>query len=687
MACGGHQNKQSTNMDDKKPNHLIHESSPYLLQHAYNPVDWHPWGEKALKKAKDENKLLLVSVGYAACHWCHVMEHESFEDSTVAALMNEHFVNIKVDREERPDIDDIYMTACQMTNQRGCGWPLNCFALPNGQPVWAGTYFPKDKWKEILNFFQKAYKEDPAKLEKDAENLTNGIKSIDVIKPAEGEINATEEFLQKLTRQFTSGMDMIEGGRQGAPKFPMPNGLMYLLRAQQNLNDPMAKKAAFVTLEKMAMGGIYDQLGGGFARYSVDDVWLAPHFEKMLYDNGQLLSAYSEAYKISPSSYFEDIIDETIAFMQRELMSDEGGFYSSLDADSEGEEGKFYVWTNDEIDQLIPEGQGRKWFKDYYNIKKNGNWEHGKNILHIKAPMTKLKDYQKEVTEDAIEQIKETLFKARSQRVRPGLDDKILCSWNALGLKGLIDAYAATGKSSYLDLALKNAHFIVKTFIQEDHRLQRNFKDGKTAINAFLDDYALTADAFIALYQVTFDEGWLQEANALITYVNDHFYDKESGFYFYTSDIDPALIARKKELSDNVIPGSNSVTARVLYKLGILYDNNKYQEKASKMMASIEAHSLSGGQPSYYSNWLTLYYEMVYRPFEIAIVGDEAIKLSHEFQKGFHPDALFLGGKTEGSLSLLENKLQEGSTMIYVCQNRVCKFPVDNVQEAKKLMK
>lgn len=687
ISCGGQQQKQTTHMDGKKANHLIHESSPYLLQHAYNPVDWYPWGEEALEKAKKENKLILVSIGYAACHWCHVMEHESFEDSVVAAQMNQHFVNIKVDREERPDIDDIYMTACQMSNGRGCGWPLNCFALPNGQPVWAGTYFPKDQWQEILDYFQKLYKEDPAKLEENAAKLTQGIKSIDDIQPVEEEIQATESFLQKITGELSSNMDLIEGGRSGAPKFPMPNGLMFLLKAQEGLNDPMAKKAALVSLDKMAQGGIYDHLGGGFARYSVDDKWLVPHFEKMLYDNGQLLSAYADAYKITSSPLYAEVIDETIEFLSRELMSEEYGFYSSLDADSEGEEGKFYVWSEEEIDSIIQDPKALEWFKDYYNISKRGNWEHGKNILHVKGPLTSIKNYQKDLTEKAIENAKLQLFEARASRVRPGLDDKVLCSWNALALKGLVDSYEATSQQSYLDLAVKNAQFLQKTFVQDDHRLQRNYKDGKTAINGFLDDYALLADAYIALYQVTFDEKWLDEAKDLMEYAHDHFYDEKSGFYFYTSDMDPELVARKKELADNVIPGSNSVTARVLYKLGIFYDNQQQQEQALQMLAGIKEHGLNSGQPGYYSNWATLYYEVLFRPYEIAIVGDNALNLAHEFQTGFHPDALFLGGKDEGSLSLLENKLQEGRTMIYVCQNRVCKFPVDNVEDAVQLMK
>lgn len=683
--CGPKKANNHTH-EDGKANHLIDESSPYLLQHAYNPVHWYPWGEEALDKAKSENKLLLISIGYAACHWCHVMEHESFEDTAVAQTMNSSFVNIKVDREERPDIDDIYMTACQMANGRGCGWPLNCFALPDGRPVWAGTYFPKDEWTKILDYFQNLYQTDPAKLEEYATQLTEGIQTMDIIPSSEDGFTAEKDKLEKMAEDFVSRMDLEKGGREGAPKFPMPNGISFLLRAQKGTAVSSAGKAAFTTLDQMAAGGIYDHLAGGFARYSVDDVWLVPHFEKMLYDNGQLLTAYAEAYKIDPKPRYAEIMDQTIGFLQRELMNDKGGFYSSLDADSEGEEGKFYVWTKEEISQVITNHQQLDWFLEYYNITDAGNWEEHKNILHTKQEISALANYEKGVTEKSIAEARAQLFTIRSNRVRPGLDDKVLCSWNALALKGVIDAYTATGDPSYKELALKNANFLATTFIQSDFRLQRNYKDGKTAINAFLDDYALLAEAFIQLYQITFDEKWLDKAKGLVEYAQSHFFDEKSGFYFYTNNIDPALIARKKELADNVIPGSNSTMARVLFKLGILMDQTKWQERAERMMAAIQTAYLDDGQTNFYSNWANLYYEMVYRPYEIAILGPEALSLSLEFQKSFHPDALFLGGSTEGSLTLLENKLQEGRDMIYVCQNRVCKFPVSTVAEAKKLL-
>jgi uncharacterized protein YyaL (SSP411 family) len=670
--------EKKENKLDHNGNHLIHESSPYLLQHAYNPVDWYPWGQEALEKAQKENKLILISIGYAACHWCHVMEHESFEDSTIAAQMNTSFVNIKVDREERPDIDDIYMTACQMSNGRGCGWPLNCFALPDGRPVWAGTYFPKEDWSRILNYFDSLYQADPGTLRELAQKITDGIKTMDEISPVSSEMEFDLDAVSALGQALDQRMDNELGGRTGAPKFPMPNSLMFLLRSDQVTGKKPSESNAIVTLDQMAAGGIYDHIGGGFSRYSVDEKWLVPHFEKMLYDNGQLLSAYSEAYKWTKKPRYAEVIRETIAFMQRELMSEQGGFYSSLDADSEGEEGKFYVWTRSEIERAL-EGKDAQRFIDHYQVSDKGNWEEEKNILHTRVDAN--------LRDSTLKDMCKSLMSERSKRIRPGLDDKILCSWNALALKGLIDAFEALGDQGILDQALQTAEFIRSTFIQDDGRLDRNYKDGKTAINAFLDDYGLLAEAYIALYEVTFEQDWLDLAHGLITYAQAHFSDEASGMFFYTSDLDPALIARKKELSDNVIPGSNSVMARVLYKMGILKDERAFQIQAKSMLAAMLDRHIDQDQIAFHANWATLLYEVASVPYEIAIVGSDAANMANQMQTNFLPQAYYLGGQNEGSLSLLEGKLQEGRTMIYVCQNRVCKFPVDNVPAALKLMK
>ena len=670
-------------------NHLANESSPYLLQHAKNPVDWHPWGEEALTKAKTEKKLLVISVGYAACHWCHVMEHESFEDTAVANLMNEHFVSIKVDREERPDVDDVYMTACHLASGKSCGWPLNAFALPDGRPVWAGTYFPRKQWMEILTYFTKIYQEEPEKLETYAQQLMEGIKSNEQILFNDSDQSFTTDKLAGITKNFLSNIDFKKGGRQGAPKFPMPNNYEFLLSQYFHSGDEKVLEAVTTTLDKMANGGIYDHLGGGFARYSTDADWKVPHFEKMLYDNGQLVSLYANAFMVTKNPLYQERVEETLAYIKREMTDESGGFYSSLDADSEGEEGKFYVWTKAEIAAVLQDENAINVLADYYEVSEKGNWEHT-NILHRKktvADIAKRRNTTEAAIVTSIKQSKENLFAARDKRIRPGLDDKVLTSWNALMLKGYLDAYRAFGKEEYLTTALKNAHFITREMQQGDSRLNRNYKDGKSVINAFLDDYALTAEAFIALYQVTFDEQWLQKADELMNYALLHFYDSQSGMFNYTSDIDPPLIARKKEVSDNVIPGSNSAMAKNLYILGLYLYNQDFLRISKQMMHNLDEQLTQSAQPNFYSNWCSLYSLLVHPPYEVAIMGKEYAAHQKALIGQYLPNALLLGGATEGKLELLQDKLQEGETFIYVCQNKVCKLPVQTVEAALPLMK
>ncbi|MFQ5446929.1 MAG: thioredoxin domain-containing protein [Saprospiraceae bacterium] len=470
----------------------------------------------------------------------------------------------------------------------------------------------------------------------------------------------------------------------------MPNNYQFLLKYHHLTGNAKALEAVTLTLDAIANGGIYDHLGGGFARYSTDAQWLVPHFEKMLYDNGQLVSLYAQAYQVTQNPLYKKRVEESLAFVNRELTSPEGAFFSSLDADSDGEEGKFYVWEKAEIDSILGDEKVAVVFNDFYEIKEKGNWEDGKNILHRRKPaadVAKKHDLSEKQLGELIARAKDKLFKARSKRVRPRLDDKALSGWNALMLKGYVDAYRALGDPAYLQAALKNGKFIVDKMMQDDYRLNRNYKDGNSIINAFLDDYGLTINAFVSLYQVTFDEQWLHRAKGMMEYVLQHFGDEESGLFFYTSDLDPALVARKMETTDNVIPGSNSVMARDLYLLGEYFYHDDWKKKAQHMMNKMATAVTDNKQPDFYSNWCQLYLDLVKPPYEVAIVGADAAVKRDELMRHYIPNALLLGGKDEGSLELLKDKLQDGITYIYVCQNKVCKLPVEEPEKALELMK
>ncbi|UXP30946.1 thioredoxin domain-containing protein [Reichenbachiella agarivorans] len=662
-------------------NALINESSPYLLQHAHNPVDWQPWGNKALNQAKKENKLIIVSIGYAACHWCHVMEHESFEDLLIAEKMNENYVSIKVDREERPDIDQVYMNAAQLLTGRG-GWPLNIVALPDGRPVFAGTYFSKEDWDKILDYFHAMYKSDPQKMLDQAEKVTEGIAENEMPTFNQSALNYSADTAQHIANQLLSELDTVNGGKSGAPKFPMPVIYEYLMAESYYRNNPAIDQAIQVTLNKMSAGGIYDHLGGGFSRYSVDGTWTVPHFEKMLYDNAQLISLYSHAYQRYGTAAYQQTIVETIAFCKRELKDSLGGYYSSLDADSEGEEGKFYVWGVAEIDSLL--GEKAQFFKTYYGISVKGNFE-GKNILERKGSLAQMaKEYgmTEAKAEGIIAEAKATLFHARSQRIRPALDDKILTSWNGLMIMGLVDAYFALGNEQYLADALETGEFLLGKQVFDGNRIHRNFKDGKSSIHGFLDDYAFSILAFVKLYEATFDEKWLYKAKELKEFASAHFLDDKTQMYYYTSDTDEKLIARKMELSDNVIPGSNSAMAQALFLLGqYFYDENDLKH-AQQMIANSQANFSE--HPYYYSNMARLYSMMGETLYEVAIVGPEAATKRNELAKGYIPNKILLGGKNEGTLDLLEGKRSEGNTFIYVCQNKSCQLPTQEVAQALK---
>lgn len=675
------------NSQDKKSNRLINESSPYLLQHAYNPVDWFPWGPEALEKAQKEDKLLIISIGYAACHWCHVMEHESFEDSLVASVMNEHFISIKVDREERPDVDDVYMTAAQLLTGRG-GWPLNAIALPDGKPVFAGTYYPKEQWLDILRQIVKIKNENPSRLRESADKITEGISSSTVIEVNDSELDLEFEDIKGKLPSFLSSYDRVNGGRRGAPKFPMPNSYEFLMKYHWLTGDTAALNVTTRSLDKMALGGIYDQLGGGFARYSVDEVWLVPHFEKMLYDNAQLVSLYAKAYKLTGRKLYKSVVEETLDFVDRELTSPSHGFYSSLDADSEGEEGKFYVWTEEEIDRALPSEDSRRAFKLYYGVSPQGNWEH-KTILNVQMPEEQAANELKmplETFREKISEARKILMAERSKRTRPGLDDKVLTSWNALMISGYVDAYTATGEDEYLEKAVSAANFIVDKQMSKDGRLNRNFKDGRSSINAFLDDYALSIQAFLDIYETSFDKTWIDRAEKLAEYCMAHFFNDELKMFDYTSKLDPPLIANKQEYEDNVIPSSNSSMARSLFLLGNLLYKESYVETSEQMLINMLPRMSSTAQLSFYSNWYQLLLDFLVPPYEVAIVGSEAVEKNRELQSRYHGNSIFLGTKNEENLELLKEKLQEGMTMIYVCQNKTCKLPVSQVDEALELI-
>ncbi|MCB0822342.1 MAG: thioredoxin domain-containing protein [Bacteroidales bacterium] len=673
-----------SNSQKKFTNQLIHESSPYLLQHAHNPVEWHPWNEETLAKAKDEDKPILVSIGYSACHWCHVMEHESFEDDEVAQMMNENFICIKVDREERPDVDQVYMDAVQALSGRG-GWPLNAFALPDGRPFWGATYFPKEQWLSLLDQIRSLFLTQRENLEKQAADIEEGIRQNDLIsfntKESEFESAHLEQMVTGLSRRF----DPKNGGTLGAPKFPMPNIYQFLLRFWYHSKDQTILNHVENTLAKMACGGIYDQIGGGFARYSVDDHWHVPHFEKMLYDNAQLVSLYAEAYAATKRELFRDIIQETIDFVSRELISTDGGFYSALDADSEGEEGRFYVWTKREIDEVLKIDSSL--VSEYFGIEDEAYWEDGKNVLvKAKSLLTVALKYNlsEEEVKKKISEATHKLFLKRSKRVGPGLDDKILTSWNALMLKGLVDAYKATGENKYLDLAIGNGSFLIQNLLQENGQLYRNYKNGKATIPGFLDDYSFTIEAFVALYEVTFDEKWIQHGRQLTDYTLEHFFDPESGLFYYTSDQHTDIVSRKIDVLDNVIPSANSSMAKVLFQLSLIFEKPEYFKMANRMLSAIEEKLQQF--PSAFTNWGIQLMNLVYPYHTFVITGPAARKEAKSGYDKFLPNVLLAGTKQYSDLPICENRISSSNTQIFVCTGSSCKLPVDKFNEALQQM-
>ncbi|WP_291123056.1 thioredoxin domain-containing protein, partial [Flavobacterium sp. UBA6046] len=573
-------------------NQLSQESSPYLLQHANNPVHWKAWNANSLAQAKDENKLIIVSIGYSACHWCHVMEHESFEDQEVADVMNANFISIKVDREERPDVDAVYMKAVQILTGRG-GWPLNIVTLPDGRPVWGGTYFRKQQWINALDQLQELYQSAPEKMIGYAENLHQGIQSLGIVQNEKPETSIDQNQIATLVEKWKHSFDWDFGGMASSPKFMMPNNYHFLMRFGHQKKENKLLEFVNLTLTKMAFGGVFDTIDGGFSRYSVDNKWHVPHFEKMLYDNGQLVSLYSDAYKLTQNPLYKEVIEKTLSFVERELMNPEGGFYCALDADSLNtenhlEEGAFYVWKIPELKTII--GEDFDLFSQVFNINTFGLWEDGNYVLIQNQSLEEITKHNKlKVSE--IEKRKKTwerlLYIEREKRHKPRLDDKCLTSWNAIMLKGFVDAYKALQDKKYIELALQNADFIIGNLWSNEGNLFHNYKNKKSTINGYLEDYCFVIAAFISLYEVTFDEKWLQYAKQLTDYSFEHFYDEKTGFFAFTSNMDEALITSHFETEDNVIPASNSVTAKNLFQLSIYFNNSYYEKICNQMLQNI----------------------------------------------------------------------------------------------------
>lgn len=674
-------------MAHKFTNRLIHSASPYLLQHAHNPVDWYEWGPEALAKAKDEDKPILVSIGYSSCHWCHVMERESFENEAVAKLMNDHYVCIKVDREERPDIDQVYMDAVQALGVHG-GWPLNVVLTPEQKPFFGGTYFSPPAWTQVLQNIDRAFHHNRDNIENTAEELRLHLLRSDVerFRQPAGDTTLAAD-LEAMYRKLEPAFDTTWGGLDKAPKFVMPSIWLWLLRYHHLTHNTAALDHTVLTLKRIAMGGIYDQVGGGFARYSVDGYWFVPHFEKMLYDNAQLLALYSEAYAVTRNEEFKAVVYETFGWLQREMTGDHGGFYSALDADSEGVEGKFYCWTLAELEAVLGKTDAAL-VASYYTVTPQGNWEHGNNILiRGKADASFLAEHNlsREQWETRLTAFKQKLLHTRAERIRPGLDDKVITAWNAMMDVGLLTAYRVFGDARFLDATIKNLRFLEKE-LTGDQSLIRSYKNKPSAVHAFLDDYAYVIQAYTHLYQVTFDESWLRKAEALTRYTLANFYDNADGFFHYASQQAEKLIATKKELFDNVIPASNAVMAQNLFNLGTLLDEPIWTALAQRMTSDLS--HLIKSEPNYMSHWAIVLSEIRHTLAEVSIVGTHVHQLRAELHTAYNPYTITLGTTGKSNLSLLKDRpVAPGmDTSIYVCYNKTCQAPVANTAEALQLL-
>ncbi len=663
-------------------NRLISSNNPYLLQHAHNPVDWYPWGEEALRKARDEKKMLFISIGYSSCHWCHVMAHESFMDREIARFLNQHYVSIKIDREERPDLDSYYMTAVQLMSQQG-GWPLSCFALPDGRPVFGGTYFPQKAFMNVLTQLWQTYTNTPEKVYDYAKDLEQGIKQVNTIVPAGREDSFRGEDIETLVRKQKENFDNTYGGSKGAPKFPTPVSYSLLIEYAAMTADKAILNHIDLTLERMAGAGLYDHLGGGFYRYAVDQAWQTPHFEKMLYDNAQLIELYARAYRLNPKKEYKTIVDQTLHFLTDQMQSAEGGFYSAWDADSEGKEGAYYTWTMQEIESVL--GNEARLFADYFQITGEGNWENGANILRITNEKDKVAasyGLSREALENKIEVLKKQLLKIRNKREKPFLDDKMILSWNALLLKALVIAYHSFADERYAEQARKLAKWIHHYMIRDDYALFRVRRNDVTTENAFLDDYANTIRAFIAFYQVDFDEDWLKMALALMKKTIQLFYDEKSGFFAYHQSEDIPKAAVNFEIMDSVMPSSNAVMAVNLQLLSWYFEEYDLGKMSSNMVKQVIPQMIK--HPDFYGLWGKLLFEEVYTPAILAVTGEKAMEYKNKMQGKYAGELFYAGHAHDSLLPLLQGKNAGKETAIWLCVGKICKPPVSTPKEALK---
>ena len=678
-------------------NQLQHETSPYLLQHAHNPVNWYAWKPETFEKAIKEDKPILVSIGYSTCHWCHVMEKESFEDQEVAGYMNDNFICIKVDREERPDVDQIYMEACQVLTGGG-GWPLNCFLTPDRRPFHAGTYYPpmpahnRPSWLQVLMNMSHAFQNRRDTVEDQANRLTeiiqnsgetfigNRLKVVSDANPFHPGL--LKNMYDSLAKQF----DQKDGGFGSAPKFPGTMSLHYLLGYHFYLGEKTALEHVELSLDKMAMGGIYDQIGGGFARYSTDAKWLAPHFEKMLYDNALLVSLLSEAYKVTKKKLYRETIEETLEWVRREMTGSEGGFYSAQDADSEGIEGKYYVWDKTETDEIL--GEDAPLFNEFYDVTEHGNWEE-KNILRRKLTFEEFaeaKGMEVHVLKNELAQARQKLFEVRDQRIHPSLDDKILLDWNALMCSAYAKAYTALGNDAYKNTAVANLKFLLKKFTQPDGiTLFHTYKNGKAQYDAFLDDYAFLIEALLDVAEITFDTSYILQAGRYIEFVLENFLDEADKMFYFTSAKQKDVLLRKKNLYDSATPSGNSTMVRNLQRAGILLGKEAWRQLAGQSLLTMR--DAVERYPSSFSRWANSMMSEVYGIPEIAVIGENAGKSAEKINLEFLPQKVLMAATVTGhSFPLLEGKNSDGDTLIYVCQNYACQKPVKTIEEFRQLV-